>query len=305
MCILIIGGSGFLGRQLTQALIQSDDDVIVKTRNPSKTKKIFAKMDCEPQIIESFDEISTTVYKIKSIVSLTGASVLDKRWTAESKQTLIESRTKPLEELKAWLEKNNIAIDKLLIGSAIGFYGFSDDPDQEFDERSSHFEHFTHELCNEIEESSQQLDRLAESIVQLRTGVVLGKSGGALQKMATPAKLHLNGQIGDGKQWVSWIHMQDWIDAVLYILSLDSPRQHYNLTSPNPVSNKKLSQSIASSLGKSFQLAVPTFSLKFLMGEASDLLIKSQKVMPANLQAANFKFSYPDIETACENLLKK
>ena len=124
-----------------------------------------------------------------------------------------------------------------------------------------------------------------------------------MQKMRTPAVFHLNGSIGDGKQWVSWIHIQDWINAVKHILTLDSPQKAYNLTSPNASSNAELSNAIANALGKSWQLPIPTFSLKLLLGEASILLTGSQKVSPSNLIDDRFDFSYSDIKTACFDLL--
>lgn len=305
MSILIIGGSGFIGRQLCKSLINDGHTVIVQTRNINKTKAIFDRLECSPVLIDSTSDLSPFETYLNKIISLTGAGIIDRRWTAACKEALIESRIQPLLEIKDWLKKHNIAIDKLLVGSAIGFYGFSDNPDEEFIENSSHYDHFSHQLCKQLEDTASQFDRIAENVVQLRTGVVLGKNGGALQKMAIPAKFHLNGPIGNGAQWVSWIHLQDWINAVKYILALETPRHRYNLTSPKPATNAQLSKAISKAIGKSFQLPIPAFSLKFLLGEASILLTGSQKIIPANLTAANFEFLYPEIEDACKDLLKK
>ena len=303
MSILVIGGSGFIGRQLCKSLLDEGHTVVVKTRNVTKTKAIFEKLQCSPTIIKTLAELEPFESSLNSVISLTGAGIIDKRWTTACKEALIESRTQPLLELKSWLQTRNIAIEKLLVGSAIGYYGFSNNPDEEFVENSEHFDHFSHDLCKQLEDTSHQLDRIAENVVQLRTGVVLGKKGGALQKMAVPAKFHLNGPIGNGKQWVSWIHMQDWVNAVKYILTLKTPRNRYNLTSPNPATNGQMSAAIGSALNKLFQLPIPAVSLKFILGEASILLTGSQKVMPANLQAANFEFLYPTIDSACKDLL--
>jgi len=305
MSTLVIGGSGFIGRQLCKSLIEDGREIIIQTRNLKKTQAIFEKLQCSPIIIDTLDKLAPYESSLNNVISLTGAGIIDRRWTQACKEALIESRTQPLIDIKEWLQKRNIAIDKLLVGSAIGFYGFSDDPDEEFTESSEHHEHFSHHLCQQLEGTANQLDRVAESVVQLRTGVVLGSNGGALQKMAMPAKFHLNGPIGTGKQWVSWIHMQDWINAVKYILSLETPRHRYNLTSPQPASNAQLSSTIANLLGKKFQLPIPAIALKFILGEASILLTGSQKVIPANLIAANFEFQYPDINSACNDLLLK
>ena len=305
MSTLVIGGSGFIGRQLCKSLIDSGHDIVVHTRNLKKTQTIFDKLQCSPFIIDKLDDLTPFAGSLNNIISLTGAGIIDRRWTQACKDALIESRTQPLLDIKEWLQKRNIAIEKLLVGSAIGFYGYSDDPNEEFTESSQHYEHFSHQLCQQLEGTANQLDRVAESVVQLRTGVVLGKNGGALQKMVIPTKFHLNGSIGDGKHWVSWIHMQDWINAVQYILSLETPRHRYNLTSPQPATNAKLSSMIAKTLGKTFQVPIPAISLKFLLGESSILLTGSQKVIPDNLTAANFEFQFPDIEIACQDLLLK
>ena len=303
MSILIIGGSGFIGRQLCRSLMDDGQNVIVQTRNKQKTKAIFDKLQCSPVIIDNLNDLSPFNKCLKNIISLTGAGIIDRRWTTACKEALIESRTQPLLELKQWLKNHNIAIDKLLAGSAIGYYGFSNNPDEEFIESSDHYDHFSHQLCKQLEDTANQLDRISENVIQLRTGVVLGKNGGALQKMAIPAKFHLNGRIGNGNQWVSWIHIQDWINAVKYILSLDTPRHRYNLTSPEPTTNRQMSEYIAQNLDKPFQLPMPKLSIKLLLGESSILLTGSQKVLPANLQAANFEFLYPDIESAISSLL--
>lgn len=304
MSTLIIGGSGFIGRQLCTSLLEDGHEIVVQTRNLKKTQAIFDKLQCSPTLIDKLDDLAPFEDSLNNIISLTGAGIIDRRWTQACKEALIESRIQPLLDIKEWLERRNIALEKLLVGSAIGYYGFSDNPNEEFTENSQHYEHFSHHLCQQLEGTANQLDRIAENVVQLRTGVVLGKNGGALQKMVVPAKFHLNGKIGNGKQWVSWIHIQDWINAVKYILSLEIPRHRYNLTSPQSATNSQLSMTIADMLGKKFQIPIPAASLKFILGEASILLTGSQKVIPANLTAANFEFQYPDIESACQHLLK-
>jgi uncharacterized protein (TIGR01777 family) len=304
MSILIIGGSGFIGKQLCKSLLEDGETVIVKTRNSIATNKTFKTLNCSPHIIESYAELDNTEFKPSIVISLAGAGVVDKRWSKQRKKQLIESRTKPIEEFKAWLEKTDSHIDTFLAGSAIGYYGYGDDPNIELQEDSAAQPDFVHKICQQLESSAAQLKSHCKNIISLRTGVVLGH-GAALEKMALPAKFHLNGKIGHGKQWVSWIHIQDWINATKYILSLDAPRETYNLTSPNPVSNEQLSQAIGKALNKPFQIPVPALSLKLLLGEASVLLLGSQKVLPANLEEANFEFKFPSIKSACQDLLGK
>ena len=299
MSILIIGGSGFIGKSLCQSLLADGETVIIKTRNAKRTEAKFDTSNSRLKIIECFSQLNENP---STIISLAGAGIVDKRWTENRKKELINSRLQPLLELREWLEQNNIFINTLLVGSAIGFYGYGSNPEQEFIENSEYTDDFTHQICRKLEDTGNSLGKFFNNICSLRTGVVLG-NGGALTKMSLPAKFHLNGKIGDGKQWVSWIHIEDWIAATKHILSLESPKKSYNLTSPNPVTNKELSDAIGKALNKSFQLPVPSLSLKLLIGEASVLLLGSQKVLPANLNEDGFEFRFAGIDKACEDLL--
>ena len=148
MSTLIIGGSGFLGRHLCKTLIDDGEKVIIQTRDPLKTKAIFKELQCQPLIINSLNDINLESHPINNVVMLSGTGIVDKRWTQSRKEILINSRVQPQLELKNWLDKNKHSIDKLLIGSAIGFYGFHENPDHEFNEASEPVDHFVHQLCH-------------------------------------------------------------------------------------------------------------------------------------------------------------
>ena len=302
MDYLIIGGSGFIGQQLTRHLLDNGKSVIVKTRNKTKTQEVFEKIGCAPIVIESYDEIIKDEFP-QNVICLAGAGIVDKRWTPQRKTELIFSRTQPLTTLRAWLTKLGIKLDKLLIGSAIGYYGYGNNTEQQLSESSAPHQDFVHKICQQTETQTEHLYDNFSTIVSLRTGMVLGKNGGALTKMALPAKFCLNGKIGDGRQWVSWIHIDDWIAAVIYIFNLETPAENYNLCSPNPVRNDELSRVIGTALNRKLQLPVPSFSLKLLLGEASVLLTGSQKVIPEQLTNDDFKFLYPNIDSALASLL--
>jgi len=298
MNILIIGGSGFIGAQLHEKLIKQNHRVIIKTRSKASISKKAKQHQWE--LIENYNELTSTP---DCVICLAGSGIIDKRWNEDRKQELIESRTQPLLEIHQWLEANDTQVNTLLVGSAIGYYGYRPHPNIELTESDSGFRDFCHEVCNQLEECAEQMTNRFNHISALRTGVVLGKNGGAFSKMLPPAKLHLNGKMGHGKQWVSWIHIQDWIKAVEYIMSLDTPRKVYNLTGPNPVTNAEMSTAIGEAINKPFQLPVPALSLKLLLGESSQLLLGSQKVLPTHLLAAGFEFEYSDIESACRDLV--
>ena len=303
MDYLIIGGSGFIGQHLTRSLLDSGKSVVIKTRDKIKTQQLFEKIGCTPMLIESYDEMIEKNSFPQHIICLAGAGIVDKRWTSQRKEELIKSRTQPLTTLSKWLTNNNVKLNTLLIGSAIGFYGYGNDPEQTFNESSAPHEDFVHTICQQTESQAESLRDSFSTIVSLRTGVVLGKNGGALAKMALPAKFCLNGKIGNGKQWVSWIHIDDWIAAVMHIIKHKTPASSYNLCSPNPVRNQQLSSAIGTTLNRKLQLPVPSFSLKLLLGEASMLLTGSQKVIPEQLTNDGFIFRYPDIDAALMSLL--
>ena len=318
MHILIIGGSGFIGRHLSKALLDAGHQVTVKTRDIDKTRQVFREHQCSPMIIDDYSTLDKQVAEqtaapVNTVIHLAGAGIVDKRWTAQRKKQLIESRTQPLIELEKWLNQSNHQLNTLLIGSAIGYYGYPDDPELTLHEDSPAQDDFTHRICRASEaQGAQLIGSSIKHIVNLRTGVVLGNDGGALVKMLTPAKFHLNGKIGNGQQWVSWIHIDDWIAAVQHILTQATLKtttdkqpfiSSYNLTAPQPVRNVELSQAIGSALGKTLQIPVPSLSLKLLLGEAAILLLGSQKVLPRQLEKSQFSFRYPEINAALATLM--
>lgn len=302
MNYLIIGGSGFIGKQLTKSLLDDGHLVVVKTRNKIKTQQQFESNDCAPVVIEAFEEMTADLLP-NSVICLAGAGIVDKRWSKQRKKDLISSRVEPLESLSTWMNKEKINLDKLLVGSAIGYYGYGSDPERSLTEVSEPHEDFVHQICQSTEAQAEKLNNSFTNIVNLRTGVVLGKNGGALTKMALPAKFCMNGKIGDGQQWVSWIHIDDWIGAVKHVLNNTSPAKNYNLSAPNPVRNKQLSSAIGASINRKIQLPVPLFSLKLMLGEAAILLAGSQKVLPEQLLHENFEFQFSNVDSALSSLL--
>lgn len=300
MSTLVIGGSGFIGRHLVEKLISDKADVIVQTRNLASARAQLGDLAKQTQLIENLDELANPP---RNVVCLSGAPIVDHRWTAARKDVLEQSRLVPLIKLGEWLNSNDQKCEALLVGSAIGYYGFPADANQVLDEQSPYTDHYTHRLCKAVEEQAKELVNCFRRVCIMRTGVVLGKGGGALAKMLTPAKFYLNGKIGDGQHWVSWIHMDDMIQAIGYLLSSRKASGPYNLVSPNPATNKELSAAIGAALGKKFQLPVPTISLQLLLGEAAELLTRSQKVVPNRLIAEDFSFRYPNLKTAISQIV--
>lgn len=296
MKIGIIGGTGFIGRNLANFLIKKNEEVTVFSRrkNDSNGKIKYIQMQIpEKEKLENFDVI----------INLSGESVIGGRWTDERKKILADSRIMHLEKLNqeiALLEKK----PKLFLqGTAIGFYGMVDDGEISFDESSSHGNDFLAKLCVEWESVAKKIESNQTRLAILRTGVVLSPEAGALQQMLTPFKLFAGGHLGTGKQVMSWIHIQDMILGIYFLIQNDFCKGIYNFTSPNSVSNYEFSKTLGKVLSRPSIFPVPEFVIKTMYGESAEVILKGQKVIPKKLISEGYKFQFPNLEEALKNLL--
>ncbi len=294
MRILVTGGSGFIGQALTKALLQRGDQVVILSRSPSR---VPARSGV--QAVGSFDKISG---KVDAVVNLAGAPIVDKRWTEKRKQILRASRIDLTRELVAWMGRRQQPPSVLISGSAIGFYGSHQD--EVLDESGTVSSGFPHHLCHAWEQVASTAETESTRVCLIRTGVVLGAGGGALAKMLPAFRLGLGGPIGKGNQWMSWIHLDDEIGAILYLLDNPSLRGPFNLTAPEPVTNEVFSQTLAKVLKKPAFFRVPEFVMSLLLGEASELLLEGQRVVPVRLNSAGYEFKYRSLEAALKASLK-
>jgi len=191
--------------------------------------------------------------------------------------------------------------DLLISGSAIGYYG--DQGDTVLTEQSTPYEDFSQQLCADWEATAKQAEQFGVRVCLIRTGLVIANSGGFLQRLLLPFRLRLGGRLGDGRQWMSWIHRLDWIN-IAQTMTADSTMQGaYNATSPNPVTNAEFTRILAQCLGHPALLPVPAWLLKILLGEMSQLVLGSQRVIPERLLAQDFKFQYDDLVSAINETL--
>ncbi|NVJ67187.1 MAG: TIGR01777 family protein [Gammaproteobacteria bacterium] len=294
--VLITGGTGFIGRHLIPALEQSGYKVLVKSRTPEKFKDDFFFRNVD--FYWDFDETPPA----DAVVNLCGENLANKRWTVKQKRKIYTSRIEETIKLVDWIDKQEEKPHTFISGSAIGFYGSRGD--EILNEKSEHgdLKEFQVKLCNNWELSAKRAASMGIRTSIIRTGVVLGDDG-ALSKMLTPFKLGLGGKLGTGKQWFSWIHIQDQVSAMMHILKDPNLFGLYNLTAPNPVTNAELTQKLASKLGKKASLNVPAFALKLRLGEFANLLLTGQKVLPEALQHSGFEFQYPTLDAALEDLI--
>ena len=297
MKILITGGSGLIGSNLIPILRPCD--VAVYTRNVAMAEQILGYRVHFLSSLSHLDNLDE--YDV--VINLAGEPIVAKKWTLEQKRKIEQSRWLITEEIVRLINAGDNPPELLISGSAIGFYGRQQDQiiDEDF---SSPHDEFSHQLCERWEFLAKQAQSDKTRVCILRTGVVITKRGGALQKMLLPFKLGLGGPIGDGNQFMSWIHLEDMLRGIAHLIANKSCEGLYNFTAPNPVTNEVFSQELASALSRPCLFRVPEFVLRVMMGEMADLVIHGQKVVPKRLQESGYKFIYPEISQAF-NCLRK
>jgi len=282
MNILITGGTGFIGSAITKFFLQQNNYVTILSRGRSKILQPL-------RVIQSINQINANE-KINIIINLAG-SPINKRWSKTYKQILMNSRVEVTRSLITLIKVLKEKPDLLISASAIGYYGTQNT--KYLDENSSYIDDFTHELCNLWELEAQKAEELGVRTCITRLGVVLGKNGGALEKMLPLFKLGLGGKIGSGKQFFSWIHTDDVIDAFNFLISNTEQKGIYNLTSPNPTTNSQFTIELGRELKMPTFFTVPSFLIKIVFGEMGDqLLLNGSAVYPKKLLDNEKRYIY-------------
>lgn len=295
--ILITGGTGFLGSHLIQRLSQQGYELTVLSRNADKVTQKFGHLVSPATRIADLPDAGT----FKAVINLAGAGIFDRYWTNARKQILRESRIQLTQNLVKWINSSKAPCEVLISGSAIGIYG--DQGDTILEESSHSLADFSSQLCEDWEKAALEATA-ATRVCLIRTGLVLGNNGGLLQRMRLPFQLGLGGTIGNGRQWMSWIHIEDWLSIVDYLINNPKLKGPFNATAPNPVTNQTFSTCLAGTLKRPMLLPLPASPMKLLLGEMASLVLGSQRVLPQRLLAEGFKFEYPELEAAMHKLLK-
>jgi uncharacterized protein len=305
--VLITGGTGMVGKQLTHVLINKGYAVIVLTRNiPQQTddKNIsYALWNVQQQTIDV-----AAVQKADAIIHLAGAGVVAKKWTDSYKKEIVDSRTKSSELLINTLKNNTHKVKTFVSASAIGWYGEDKLPPVAFTEKDIADKSFLGDTCLLWEQSVAPIKEMGIRLSILRIGIVLSNDGGALVEFKkTITTLGLASILASGKQIVSWIHIEDLCKVFLHALQNETLNGIYNAVAPNPVSNKNLTVTLANIIkGRYFiPIHVPTFILKIMLGSRSIEVLKSTTVNNDKIIASGYQFLYPTIQTALHNLCKK
>ncbi|PIS02816.1 MAG: TIGR01777 family protein [Chlamydiae bacterium CG10_big_fil_rev_8_21_14_0_10_42_34] len=290
--ILISGATGFVGSPLSLFLKSQNHQVVTLVRATEQKDRDSIVWDPLNRIAESKEFEGFDV-----VIHLAGEPLTLSRWSSEKQKKILESRTKSTEFLTSLLVNAKIAPKLFLSASAFGFYG--DRGDEVLTEESGVGNGFLAEVCSLWEKASMPLVERGVRVAHARFGMVLGARGGALKKMLLPYKLGLGGPLGDGMQWVSWIALEDLIEAINFVIQTESLNGPVNFVSPNSVRQAEFSSLLAQVLHRPHFFSTPAWVLKFIYGiAAKELLLSSAKVMPAKLIAANFSFKYPDLRSA-------
>lgn len=296
--VLITGGTGFIGTGLVSQLLDAGHQVTVLTRQPLKAGFTFRnRVRCVTNVEDLHSD-----EQFDAVINLAGAPVVGPRWSKRRKSTLMASRLETTDALLGWLARANFKPDVWLQASAIGFYGVR--PAQEkLAETSMAGGGFMSELCRQWEVRAQQVLVHKVRLVTLRLGLVLGH-GGALPALLVPLRLGLGGHLGSGLQIMSWIHLDDVLAVVAAALGIKHLNGVYNAVAPDPVTQAEFVGVAARLLRRPVWFPVPAFLLRGLLGEMAQLFVDGQRVIPARLQQAGFKFRYPTLQDALTHLLK-
>lgn len=298
MKILMTGGTGFVGGDLSRRLISDGHEVTILTRGGREGPSVqggptFLKGD--PTKEGPWQE---AVADHQVLINLAGTSIFG-RWNEPYKRSLRESRLLTTRHLVDAIPTGASTV--LVSASGAGYYGFHGD--EELDESSGPGQDFLATLAADWEAEALKAAKKGTRVVITRFGIVLGRGGGALQQMITPFKWFVGGPLGDGLQWFSWIHVGDLVEAISHLLAQPDASGPYNLTSPKPVQNRDFSRELGRVLGRPSWLPTPGFMMRLLLGEFGSVIVKGQRVLPKRLLDSGFTFRFPEVGEALRDLL--
>lgn len=300
MNILITGGTGFVGKKLGFKLVENGHKIFLLVRD--KSKKSILPFPCTFVDWHDLNDITNNKkIEIHSVVNLAGEPIAQ-RWNSKIKRDILSSRVDTTERLAKIFKNSNL--NSFVSASAIGFYG--DSEDKIVNEDSESGAGFLARVCVEWERAAKKIkDESPQTrLVVLRLGMVLGEGEGALAQMVPPFQNGVGGMIGDGKMWISWIHIEDLVNMITWSIENKAAEGIFNAVSPNPVTNKEFSEKLAARFNKKLFLPVPKLAVKVLFGEMSQVVLSSQRVENKNIKSTDFKYKYPQVAEALKSTVE-
>jgi uncharacterized protein (TIGR01777 family) len=299
MRILITGATGLIGSSLTQRLLGLSHQITVLSRNVQRAREQFGEQASYWSTLQD----QSSLDGFDAVINLAGEPIADKRWSKAQKERLCHSRWDLTEQLAKLINAGSAPPSVLISGSAIGYYG--DQGQAVVTEDEAPHDEFTHQLCQRWESLALQAQSDATRVCLLRTGVVLAPKGGALAKMLPPFRFGLGGPIGNGRQYLPWIHLEDMVDGIVYLLEHQTLQGPFNMVAPYPVHNEQFAAQLANVLDRPAFLRVPAFAMRLLMGEAAVLVLGGQRAVPRRLEEAGFSFRFLELEQALDDVINQ
>jgi uncharacterized protein (TIGR01777 family) len=310
MRIVVTGGTGLIGKALAESLAADQHDVIVLSRSPEKSSVLVSVR------VERWDGRTASGWGMlvdgaDAVVNLAGESIggenmvalVTKRWTPERKQLIRSSRVNAGMAVQQAIEAAKQKPGVLIQASAVGYYGVRGD--EEITENTLAGDDALAKICLDWEATTANVEEMGVRRAVIRTaGVVMSTQGGALPFMLLPFKLFAGGPLGSGKQWFSWVHIQDQVRAIRFLIDNPDASGAFNVCAPNPLTNADLSRVIGRVMRRPSFMPMPAFAMRLLLGEKATLVLDGQRQMPKRLQQMGFQFHCPDVESALRDLLK-
>jgi hypothetical protein len=297
MRLVITGATGFIGSALCTALLEQGHALTLLTRGSPRDANTGTKrwLHWTPGTLRDWH---AALDGVDGVINLAGEPIAEKKWTPARRHAIEQSRIDATHSLVQACAKVRRKPAFLINASAVGYYGPRGD--ETLTEDAPAGNDFLGSLCKTWEEEAQEAEELGMRVVRLRTGIVLGPGGGALTKMATPFKFFIGGRLGSGKQWMSWIQLEDLLRMFSLVIENPRARGPINATSPNPVQNEEFSRTLGKALHRPCWAPVPAFVLELALGEMAQMLLTGQRVVPAAAEKLGFQFRYPHLQEALE-----
>lgn len=298
MNILITGGTGFIGKELRETLLKAGNNLVIITRNPKKYEDESAS---NQRFISWDDDLVSEMKNADAVINLAGENLFGQRWNEQVKESIYNSRIDSTRSLVEAMRSAEKKPSVFISASASGIYG--DQGDTILTEEFEAANDFLASVCKDWEEESQKAGELGVRVVNPRIGIVLEEGGGALEKMIPPFKFFVGGPIGDGKQYMSWIHRSDLVKALVFPIENEKLEGAYNVCSPNPATMNEVAETLGDIMNRPSFFRVPKFALDIVLGEAAQPITGSIRMQPKKLQVTGFEFRFEELEEALADII--